>query len=169
MKLIRFVLIASLSVSFGSCQKIKEWSKKRTRIVEHHYHDSTFNIQKETITERWLPADTTSAHFDLEALLRSGYGKSTDRYFTTEIRYIDNGLTVTTTIDSLMERIRSLERSQGTIQVNTDKKEDVTDKTKEVTVTSYWWILGPIATVIIILLIAYLWRRFIRWNPIGLK
>ena len=157
------VMIVMLS---SSCAKFKQIQKDKYASVEHHYHDSTSYYEKETIKEVYLDPDSTQAFFDLERFLEDGYAKSTDRYFTTEIRYVDNGIAVTTSVDSLMQVIREIQREQLRV---TSKKEDevnTTSSEKKVTTVNIWpLVIGLIGLVILFFVLRFLYKKF--KNPIG--
>ena len=146
----------------SSCSILKENQKNVEKTEEHHYHDSTFVIERETIREVYTNPDSTTAEFDLKELIEMGYAKSTDRYFTTEIRYRDNNLQVTTSIDSLLSVIRELETEVGNFTSTKDNYVDSKTKNKEKTVqSSPWQWLFVILVLLSIGLFLFLAGRFV--------
>lgn len=151
-------------IFFGtSCDVLKNRTSKTEIVKEHHYHDSTFMIENMTIREISAKPDSTKAYFDLQALLKSGYGKSTDRYFTTEVVYKDNGILVTTSIDSLISIVKELQRQtvKSTVQQQLDKNIESTEetKTKESKVQSI--IISVIVLILLLLcLVAFVYYKF---------
>lgn len=159
------LLFLVLAFTLGSCSIIKNKRLNREKSEVHHYHDSTHTIERLTTHEVKTLGDTTQANFLLEALLKSGYGKSVDRHFTTEVHYKDGNLQVITTMDSLIQRITNLER----LTMNTTEKEDKTVdskvKTKDVEVKDYTMLIfgtGFILLLIIIILAAIIYLRFLK-------
>lgn len=150
------ILLITSAIILSSCAVFKQKNKEVEHRTEHHYHDSTHTIERETITERLIPGDSTKAYFELEKLLKEGSLKSVDRHFTTEIRYKDNGLMVTTYMDSLMERIRALERitekkaSTAEITIDAEKK----SSNKEVKNRGITYII-----IAVILILLFFWFR----------
>jgi len=152
LKFIGLIIISILL--FCSCSIFKTKNQNKVKAEVHHYHDSTYYHEKETIREVKVAGDTTNASFNLEELLKNGYGKSTDRHFTTEIRYVDGNLNVTTTMDSLIKRISELEKSFSKVNTNETTIIDSKTKDKTVEVKEYWTIAILSLLAIIILLIA---------------
>lgn len=136
-------------LALTSCSIIKNKQKEKYKSEVHHYHDSTFTIEKLTTSEIKTVGDSTKGTFDLEALLKSGYGKSTDRYFTTEVRLKDGSLEVLTKFDSLVQIITQMERTIGSFQTTIDYKENKKGTITSVAITNYI----PFAIFLIILLV----------------
>lgn len=108
-KLIKISILAVLVSMMCSCSIFKRTAKVEQH--HHHYRDSTHTIEKLTVREIRTKGDSTRAFFNLDSLIRSGVLRSQDRFFTTEIRYLNGNLQVNTTIDSLTKIITDLERS----------------------------------------------------------
>jgi len=147
-----FILV--LVYGAASCSIIKNKRNDRVKSEIHHYHDSTYFLEKQTVREIQTPGDSTKASFWLEQLLKSGYGKSTDRHFTTEVRYIDGSLEVTTSFDSILARQTETERTLSQVQNNLDQLIDSKTKSKDVEVKDYTPIfIGSSILLLLILII----------------
>lgn len=154
MKAIRYIQMALIMLSailcFSSC---KVWKKLTTESTEsHYYHDSTIVHTKESFTPVFIPRDSTKSTFSLEELLKSGYLKSVDRNYTTEIRYLDGNLHVNTTIDSLMLLLRKHEQMIQSIRTEkSDKKEVIVHEQKKTPLNWFWVtvVLGAILFLVI--------------------
>lgn len=154
------VLLISVILLSASCASVRERQKLKyqSKVVENHYRDSVHTFERETIREQLIKSDSTLARFNLDSLIKAGTLRSSDRYFTTEIRYQDNNLIVTTTIDSLMSRIRMLERSFSSTHVSDQRIEDVSKVLSERKSTSFsGWIFVGIGLIFVILVYLY-WR-----------
>ena len=163
LKFIGLIIISILL--FCSCSIFKHKNKNQVKSEVHHYHDSTYYHEKETIREVKVAGDTTNATFNLEELLKNGYGKSTDRHFTTEIRYVDGNLNVTTTMDSLIQRISELEKSFSKVNSNDATIIDSKTKDKVVEVKNYWPIIITLLAIIILLIAGFIIYQYFK----GLK
>lgn len=160
--MINKLLILIISFSITSCSIIKQKRFNKEKSEVHHYHDSTFTIEKLTTKEIRTVGDSTKSYFDLEALLTSGYLKAKDGNFNTEIRYKDGTLEVTTIMDSILQRITELERTKGTVTTNKTVEIDSKTKTKDVEVRNY----GPliIGISLVLLLFIVLLAAIIYWK-----
>lgn len=160
LKFIGLVIISILL--FCSCSIFKTKNQNKVKAEIHHYHDSTYYHEKETIREVKIAGDTTKATFNLEELLKNGYGKSTDRHFTTEIRYVDGNLNVTTTMDSLIKRISELEKSFSKVNTNEATIIDSKTKDKTVEVKNYWPLVVAIIGSLALLILGYVCIKYIK-------
>lgn len=146
----------------ASCSIFKTKNQNKVKAEIHHYHDSTYYHEKETIREVKVAGDTTNASFNLEELLKNGYGKSTDRHFTTEIRYVDGNLNVTTTMDSLIQRISELEKSFSKVNSNESTIIDSKTKDKTVEVKNYYPIVITLLAIIILLIAGFIIYKYFK-------
>lgn len=159
----RNLILLMLIISAASCSVIKNIRRDKTKSEIHHYHDSTYFLEKQTIREIQTPGDSTKASFWLEQLLKSGYGKSTDRHFTTEVRYIDGNLEVTTSFDSILSRQTDTERTLSQVKNDVAALVDSKTKTKTIEVKNYTGlIIGLFLSLALFVLIigAILYWRF---------
>lgn len=147
--LIKYSLFLVLVALLTSCSIFKE--RKKVSEHHHHYRDSTHTIEKLTIREVKMKGDSTKAFFNLDSLIKSGTLRSQDRFFTTEIRYMNGNLLVSTTIDSLTKIITDMERSMSRTEaiamsaMNSDSR--ITEK-KDYTV----WIVGMILFMLLLII-----------------
>lgn len=151
------ILAASLFlVLLSSCKVWKKLTKESTE--SHYYHDSTVVHTKESFTPVFIPGDSTKSTFNLEELLRSGQLKSTDRHFTTEIRYLDGNLHVNTTMDSLMLLLRKHEQMIQSMKTQQTHKKDVVVQEHKKSSMNWFWValvLGAVLCVVVFLKIRW--------------
>lgn len=162
------VWCVALALLVCSCDVYKHRNETEKIVKEHHYHDSTYVLETLTIKEITAKPDSTKAYFDLRKLLETGYGKSTDRYFTTEIRYKDSGLVVTTTIDSLISIVKELQRQTANLSVRSQseisEQSVVLETTKEIKnkIGQFIW---SIIILILLIFALYLYWQYKKRNP----
>lgn len=148
-----------------SCKTIKNWKKERVVVKEHHHYDTTHVIENLSIREVTAKPDSTNAWFGLRELIENGAMTSTDRYFTTKIIYQDSGLSVTTTIDSLITLVKELQRQTvtNTVQLQVEKDNELKSNTKSkesfILPSWGWWL---IAVLLIVVVVLYFYLRMIR-------
>lgn len=150
----KYILILFLAFTAGSCSLVKKVKREKVDREIHHYHDSTHFLETQTIREIHTASDSTKAYFWLEELIKKGYLKSVDRNFTTEIRYKDGGLEVSTYMDSLLQRITEIERelsntkSQQTVVEHKDETIKDTEKKNK-----FPWIISAFLAGVLLIVV----------------
>jgi tetrahydromethanopterin S-methyltransferase subunit B len=155
-RLINYLSIMVLAVILSSCSIFKE--RKKVSEQHHHYNDSVHTVEKITIREEKVKGDSTKALFNLDSLLKSGVLRSQDRFFTTEIRYMNGNLQVSTTIDSLTKIITDMERSMSrteAIAMSAINSESRTKTKKDFTMLIVGVILFTLLMIVAVILFLY--------------
>lgn len=137
----------------SSCSLVKRIQSNRTKQEIHHYHDSTHVIEKLTTKEITTLGDSTTANFLLQKLIESGYGKQVDGNFTTEVKISDGVLSVTTTLDSLVQRITELERTKTQTQSDKIVFVESKQKNKTVEVKNYTMLIVSLFLLLILVIL----------------
>jgi hypothetical protein len=161
------ISIIILLVIGSSCSIFKVRSKNNINSEIHHYHDSIHTIERLTTKEVSTVGDSSTANFVLQKLLESGYGKQVNGNFTTELRISDGVLSVTSTLDSITQRISEMEKTMSQTQKNDVAIIEYRDKAKIVKVVNYTpLILLSILLFVLIIGGVILWKK---WRALKLK
>jgi len=123
------VAVLFSALTLGSCDRLKRLTNEATE--KHYYHDSTFTYEKETVRPVYIPADSNTSVFALQALLEEGLLSQQNGNWRTEVRYVNGDLIFKTKLDSALILLREYEKRLSSTITKTDEKieKKVTEKT----------------------------------------